>query len=89
MLGRIDFRNARYQGEISNNRPHGLGIAIDNNHLFCLAQWNQGKISGPIFVIFPDLKIFCGRMRDSQLSDLSCFYLPEKIQTYINYAKGG
>lgn len=89
MLGHIDFRNARYQGGIYKSRPHGLGIAIDYNHLFCLVVWREGKIDGPAFVVLPDFKILCGRMRENQLSGLSCFYLPNNIQTYINYSQTG
>ncbi len=40
----IDFRNAKYQGQILNGLPHGLGISlftlgimIDYKNLFCLA----------------------------------------------------
>ena len=83
----IDFRNARYQGEVRDRKPHGIGITIDNNHLFCLAHWNAGKIDGPVFVVFPEAQILCGRMKGNRLSDLCCFYLPDHIQTYINYSK--
>lgn len=87
MLGAIDFRNARYQGEIENQLPHGLGIVIDQSLLFCLATWYKGTINGPVFAVYPDHKIFCGYARNNRLSHLSCFYLPEYIQTYINYTQ--
>jgi hypothetical protein len=38
----IDFRNGRYQGETKNQLPHGVGIFIDKNFLFCLAEWIAG-----------------------------------------------
>lgn len=37
MLPIIDYRNARYQGEVKKNLPHGIGIVIDSNYVFCLA----------------------------------------------------
>ena len=63
MLDIIDYRNLRYQGETKDNQPHGLGIIIDYNHLFCLAVWKEGKICGPAFIVFSDSKIFCGRIK--------------------------
>ena len=80
----IDFRNARYQGQIKNNKPHGIGVSIDRNHLFCLAEWKNGRIDGPLFAVYPDSKIFCGFMKGSQLSGMCCFYLSDKIKTYLN-----
>ena len=68
-----------------NHRPHGIGIIIDVNHLFCLAKWNSGLIDGPVFIVYPDNKIFCGKMKGKNLSGPCCFYLPEEIKTYINY----
>ena len=83
----IDYRNARYQGDTHLHRPHGVGIAIDINHLFCLAHWKQGRVNGPFFVVYPDGKILCGHMHDNHLSSLCCFYLADDIKTYINYRK--
>lgn len=37
MLETIDYRNLRYQGDMQNDRPHGVGIAYDVDQLFCLA----------------------------------------------------
>lgn len=60
-----DFRNARYQGEMQNGQPNGIGIVIDYNYLFCLAEWKDGLIDGPTFIVFPDSRIFCGRIYDN------------------------
>ena len=83
----IDFRNARYQGQIQELQPHGVGITIDDNHLFCLAKWNRGHIDGPVFIAYPDNKILCGHVKKNSISGLCCFYLPGQIKTYINYRK--
>jgi hypothetical protein len=37
MLDFIDFRNVRYQGDIHNQHPHGIGILFDHQGLFCIA----------------------------------------------------
>ena len=38
----IDFRNARYQGQIKNQLPDGIGIMIDKNYMFCIGEWIAG-----------------------------------------------
>jgi hypothetical protein len=83
-----DYRNLRYQGETKDNLPDGVGIAIDYNYLFCLAEWRRGKIDGAAFVVFPDSKIFCGRINNNQLDGLSSFYLQDRIQIFANYSQG-
>ncbi len=65
MLDFKDYRNARYQGRTVNNKPEGIAIVIDINNLFCLSEWKGGKLNGPIFVVYPDSKIFCGRMKNN------------------------
>ena len=69
----IDFRNARYQGQSKNELPNGVGILLDKNQLFCLAEWNMGEIQGAAVVIFPSGKIFCGHIRKRQ---------PQQLNTY-------
>jgi hypothetical protein len=88
MFSCIDFRNAFYQGQTLEARPHGLGLLIDSQLLFLLAEFRQGEIEGPVFAVYPDSKIFCGRIRDRQPSGLCCFYLKDKIQVYMNYSSG-
>lgn len=58
----IDYRNGRYQGQIKNQSPHGLGIFIDKNFMFCLAEWMGGEIKGYAMIIFPSGRIFCGKL---------------------------
>lgn len=87
MLNFIDFRDASYQGEIKDGKPHGLGIVIDSNQLFCLAQWVAGRIEGPAFVVFPDCKVFCGRLREGRMEGLCCFYLQDKMRVFMNYTE--
>jgi hypothetical protein len=58
----IDFRNGRYQGQTKNQLPHGLGIFINKDWLFCLGEWLSGELVGLAFLVFPSGKIFCGRI---------------------------
>lgn len=65
MLDIIDYRNLRYQGETKDDKPHGVGMIIDYRWIFCLCLWNDGNIQGPVFIVFPNNKIFCGRIEHS------------------------
>ena len=87
MLNFIQYRNAVYQGHTNLTRPHGLGIFIDNQLTFLLAEFKDGEIDGPVFVVYPDCKIFCGRIKGKQLSGLCCFYLKDQMQIYMNYSE--
>lgn len=70
MLPRIDYRNARYQGQIKSLIPHGLGILIDKNLLFVLAEWIDGEINGYVMAVYPNGEIFCGSVRDRQMQGI-------------------
>ena len=39
--------------------------------------------------MYPDSKVFCGRIKDRQPSGLCCFYLKDKMQVYMNYGREG
>jgi hypothetical protein len=87
MFETCDYRNSRYQGEMMDNLPHGIGIAFDYNHLFCLAEWRSGHIHGAAFVVFPDSRIFCGRISNGKLEGLCTFYMQDRIQMFANYSE--
>lgn len=70
---------------MQNDRPHGVGIAYDVDQLFCLAEWRDGRIHGAAFAIFPDSRIFCGRIEEENMVGLCAFYLQDQIQIYVNY----
>jgi hypothetical protein len=44
MLNFIEFRNAFYHGQTQEGKPHGLGIIIDNQFMFLLAEFREGEI---------------------------------------------
>ncbi len=58
----IDFRNGRYQGQTKNQLPDGVGILIDKNQLFCIAEWTAGEIKGPATIFFPSGRVFSGHI---------------------------
>ena len=50
----IDYRNARYQGQISDGAFSGTGILMDEDFTFCLAYWKDNLFHGPVFAVLPD-----------------------------------
>jgi len=87
MFNFIDFRNAVYQGQLQDGKPHGLGILIDHQLLFMLAQFRYGEVEGPVFAVYPDCKIFCGQIKSKELSGLCCFFLKDRMRVFMNYSQ--
>lgn len=87
MFNFIDFRNAVYQGQMQDGKPHGIGVLIDNKLLFLLAEFKDGEVDGAVFAVYPDCKVFCGHIRNRALTGLCCFYLKDKMQVYMNYSQ--
>jgi hypothetical protein len=44
----VDYRNAKYQGEISeyDRLPNGMGILMTINYQFIVANWDEGNVNG-------------------------------------------
>jgi hypothetical protein len=85
MLPLIYFRNGRYQGEVSNRLPNGVGIFFSADLLFVVAHWRNGAIDGKTIVIYPDATAFCGCMREGQLEGACSYELErENIKVYFN-----
>ena len=60
MLSIQDYRNGRYQGQVKDKLPHGIGIFMQINLTFVIAEWTHGYIDGSAVIIFPDASTFCG-----------------------------
>lgn len=69
----IDYRNCRYQGQIKNNLPDGIGIILDANQMFCMAEWVAGEIKGPTAIVYPSGRTFCGHIQ---------YHKPESVNTH-------
>ena len=63
MLGRLDYRNLRWEGQLLSGRAQGIGMIIDHNRLFTIAEWNNGIIEGAMCTIYPSRKVFCGLVK--------------------------
>ena len=44
----VDYRNAKYQGEISEYKrlPNGMGMLMSINYQLIVANWEEGTING-------------------------------------------
>ena len=84
----IDYRNASYHGQTSNNKHDGLGILLDDNLMFCIAEWSEGKVSGKCFVIFPDHRYFYGELHGCQQNGVCVYVLGNECYLYGNFRRG-
>lgn len=80
----IDYRNGRYQGELLNQQPHGIGIFMDRDFLFCIAEWREGQVEGSAIIIYPSGRVFCGSIRDWREEGL-CSY--ELVQDHVQLVR--
>lgn len=83
----IDFRNGRYQGETKNQLPHGVGIFMDKNFLFCLGEWIAGEVRGHALVVYPSGRIFCGDIVGRTASQLATYELAEDHVQLVTFAR--
>jgi hypothetical protein len=83
----IDYRNGRYQGQTINHIPHGVGIFIDRNFMFCLAEWISGEVKGQALVIFPSGRIFYGTISYRKPEQLCSYELTEDHVQVITFPR--
>lgn len=69
----IDFRNGRYQGEIKNKLPDGVGIFFSIDLIFIIAHWKEGKMFGKAIIIYSTGAIFCGAIENDKPKGI-CYY---------------
>jgi len=58
---------------------------IDFKNLFCLAEWNNGKIEGKALVVFGDSKIFYGQIQERKPIGICTYHLKDKCQVFCNF----
>jgi hypothetical protein len=80
----LDYRNAKYQGSITgiNLIRNGHALLLDPNYLFVMANWQNGKIEGHSFIVYPDDSIFYGFIDNNSPANFCCFQLNKKVQIY-------
>ena len=59
----LDYRNAKYQGEVdlTGSTRKGFGILIDDDLSFYASQWKEGKLNGPTVIYMSHGKYIYGQ----------------------------
>lgn len=61
----VDYRNAKYQGEVSDylKLPNGTGMLVNIDYQLVISHWQEGIIEGPVFTLSPEGTIYYGNLR--------------------------
>ena len=63
----IDYRNAKYQGEVDKNTGgrKGYGILIDDDLSFYASQWKNGKLNEDTVIYISHGKYIYGEWKNN------------------------
>lgn len=77
----IDYRNAKYQGEVnpSGNTRKGYGILIDDDLSFYASLWRDGKLSGPTVIYISHGKYIYGEWLNNEPHGLNVFRIADTV----------
>ena len=89
-LRTLDYRNAKYQGIVSGISliRNGCGLLLDQNYLFLMANWQNSKVEGQTFILYPDDSLFYGFISNNSPANFCFFRLAKKVQIYSLIEKG-
>jgi len=64
----VDYRNAKFQGEISDYErlPDGIGMLLTIDYQLVISNWEEGNINGQCLSIYPSGNIFYGSVTNNQ-----------------------
>jgi hypothetical protein len=84
----VDYRNAKYQGELSEyeRKPHGMGMLLDIDFLLVIANWQEGLVENECIVVYPNGNIFYGFLKDNRPASCSAFQI-SKYKTIYSFLK--
>ncbi len=60
----LDYRNAKFQGHLTNGQPDGVGIVIDDEFNMALTSWKGNIPTGPTLIVFPNRNYLFGKFRN-------------------------
>jgi hypothetical protein len=66
----------------------GVGMLLDHNYLFAIANWRQGSVEGEVIVVFPDCSLFYGFLKNRLPVGIGCYQVTGKQQIYSFIGKG-
>lgn len=61
---------------------------MDDEFSFILAEWRNGVIDGPCFIMFPNEQIFYGNFRNGNVDGLCCFDTTDACKIFCNFKNG-
>jgi hypothetical protein len=64
-----------------------VGILVDKNFLFIVAEWVTGEIKGAAVFFYPSGRVFCGHVAFKQPDQLCTYELAEDHVKLITFAK--
>lgn len=73
MQERADFRNGKYEGGMSGQQRHGLGIFIDDDLTFYISHWQRNHINGLSLIYISHGKYIYGEWKDNEPHGLTVF----------------
>ena len=59
-----------------------MGIILDDDFTFCLGNWKQNCLNGPMISILPDEKIFYGEFLNDTYHGFCCYHMGSECQVY-------
>ena len=79
MNPQIDYRNAKYQGEVVKGRRSGLGILIDDDLSFYASHWKDGKLNDSTLVYISHGKYIYGQWKNNEPHGLNVFRIGDTV----------
>lgn len=80
----VDYRDAKYQGEISDylKLPNGTGMLMNIDYLLVISYWQEGMIDGPTFILFPEGNIYYGDIKETRVSGYNSYQISKRNFIY-------
>ena len=76
----VDYRNAKYQGEMSKSgERQGQGILIDDDLSFYASQWKDGKLNDSTVIYINHGKYIYGLWKNNQPHGLNVFRIGDTV----------
>jgi hypothetical protein len=72
-FGCIDYRNAKFQGLISDEKPEGIGFIFDINHLLAFTSWKNDLPYGNALIIFSNGNYIYGKIKNKKWEGIAIF----------------
>lgn len=81
----VDYRDAKYQGEVSDylKLPNGTGMLMNIDYLLVISYWQEGMIDGPTFILFPEGNIYYGDIKETRVSGYNSYQISKETLSIV------